>query len=971
MIQIIIVSFYVAVTIAVGIWTKKKTKSARAFDGAGLGMLLCVAAGAGEWLGGTATTGVAEYGYEYGLSGAWYTIANGIGICFLAVFFAKLFRSLNMSTVSGIIGQFLGEKAKKVSAALLILVMAAVGSSQMVAAGTLGEELFHMHAAAAILILGMGVLLYTALGGMPAVGCTNILHMAVMYVGSIAAVIVCLAEAGGAGQLTAALPESYFAMDAIGISKIGSWIIASVLGACVAQAGIQPILASKDERTAVKSSYLIAVLVAPFGILSAMLGMIAKVRYPSLDNAKLALPVLLMSMHPVMGGFVMASIMAAILSTASPIFLACGTLFTRDIYLERKRAKGQEADDKRILKVSRCATFMIGSLCMLLALAFYDSQRLLDIVYFAYSIRGSLFIILLLGIYWKKASEKAAVYAMVSTGIVGLFWVVYKNAAGSYPIFPQVNETYAAVITALIVMAAGSTLLERYGRKELQHQTEKRGDNTMFQSIVECVYEHAQATPDKVAVITSGGGVETTYRELYAMASGYAAMLRERGLKKGDVVAAKASQSLNYVVTYLGVHLAGGVITSAQEHMPSKGIAEIVRAVKARMVISDNEEVMKYCDAIYLDIEKAVDAAKSAGPAEWEFPLAEDSADILFTTGTTGASKGVELSHKALVATAENLIYGCGYREDTVLVVPGPLNHANPIRKLFTTFINGSTIYILNGMTNMKAFFTALNYPEGRIACCLPPSAIRTIFQLSQDEIGKYAQRIDFIESATAPLPEPDKERLCRLLPNTRLLNNYGSSEAASVCMYEYSKYPGKVGCIGQAMPNSRIFIVDDRKEEMQSSKENMGLLACEGDVNMKGYINDPELTREVLIDGVVYTNDIGYIDEDGFIYIAGRKGDVINVGGLKVAPTEVEEAALAIDGIEDCICLPMEHPITGQALKLLVVMKDGADFCPKQFTAFLRTRLENHKIPIKYEQVEHIARTYNGKLDRKAYKRS
>lgn len=186
--------------------------------------------------------------------------------------------------------------------------------------------------------------------------------------------------------------------------------------------------------------------------------------------------------------------------------------------------------------------------------------------------------------------------------------------------------------------------------------------------------------------------------------------------------------------------------------------------------------------------------------------------------------------------------------------------------------------------------------------------------------------------------------------------------------MYDYSKYPGRAGCIGKAMPHSKIFVVNDDKEEIASSKDNMGLLACEGDVNMKGYINEPELTKEVLIDGVVYTNDIGYIDEEGFVYIAGRKGDVINVGGLKVAPTEVEEAALAIDGIEDCICLPIDHPITGQAIKLLVVMRGGTEFAPKQFTTFLKTRLENYKVPIKYEQVESIARTYNGKLDRKAY---
>lgn len=503
-------SLYVAVTAAIGVWTKKKTESSRAFDGAELGVLLCVVAGAGEWLGGTATTGVAEYGYEYGLSGAWYTVANGLGICFLAFFFAGLFRSLGMGTVSGIIGRYLGERARRVSAVLLILVMVAVGSSQMVAVGTLGEELFHVRAAMSILLLGTGVLLSTVFGGMLAVGYTNILHMAVMYTGSIAAAAVCLAQLGGIGRLKEMLPGSYFSMDAIGTSRIGSWLTASVLGACVAQAGLQPVLASKDERTAVTSSYLIALLVAPFGILSAVLGMAARVRFPDLENAKLALPALLMSLNPVLGGFVMASIMAAVLSTASPIFLSCGTLFTRDVYLEWKRGRGERITDQDILAVSRRATFAAGCLCILLALVFYDSQRLLDLVYFAYSIRGSLFVILLLGIYWKGTSEKAAVYAMWATGAVGLFWVAYRNITGSYPILPQFSETYAAVITAFGVTVTGSLLTEKGSHKGRKGQAEKRtgkeGGDRMFQSVIARVFEYAQETPDQVAVITDGGG---------------------------------------------------------------------------------------------------------------------------------------------------------------------------------------------------------------------------------------------------------------------------------------------------------------------------------------------------------------------------------------------------------------------------------------------------------------------------------
>ena len=412
-------------------------------------------------------------------------------------------------------------------------------------------------------------------------------------------------------------------------------------------------------------------------------------------------------------------------------------------------------------------------------------------------------------------------------------------------------------------------------------------------------------------------------------------------------------------------------MTSLEKNISDNGMVDVAKKIRADTIITDNMLMGELYSAVYIprgDVFSCAEAYLDEA-VSLPFPDLDDSADILFTTGTTGASKGVELSHKALVATAENLIYGCKYKEDTVIIVPGPLNHANAIRKLFTTFVNGSSIYLLNGMTNVKAFFQALDSCEGTVACCLPPAAVRTIFQLTKDRLGLYKDKIDFIESATAPLPEADKQRLCELLPNTRLYNNYGSSEAASVCMYNYNAYRDKDSCVGKPMPNGKIIIVDDEHREIQSSRENPGLLACVGDVNMKGYVNEPALTGEVLENGIVYTSDLGYIDEEGFVYVLGRKGDVINVGGLKVAPSEVESAALAYPGIADCICISVKDRITENALKLLVVTQDGCELNTKQFATFLSKNLEPYKIPRFIETVEKVERTYNGKLNRKYYR--
>ncbi len=487
----------------------------------------------------------------------------------------------------------------------------------------------------------------------------------------------------------------------------------------------------------------------------------------------------------------------------------------------------------------------------------------------------------------------------------------------------------------------------------------------MRKSVVEYLAEHAAQTPENVAVVVKGE--ETTYKELYLLVRGYCAYLKENGVKKGDVVAVVTSQNLEHVVLYLAIHLSGGIIAPLERGVPDESIRGIIKRIGVKFLIAKTE----ICDGVtVLDRDNIIETAKKyySEDLQFEFPAEEDSADILFTTGTTGVSKGVEIQHKALTATAENASFGCKYKKDTVVIVPGPLNHASGLRKIVTTIINGSTIYILNGMTSVKRFFDALDYQKGTISCCLPPSAIRTIFQTTKDKIGEYANIIDFIESAGAPLPETDKERLCKLLPNTRLYNNYGSSESASVCMYDYNKNRGLQNCIGKCMPNAEVIIVDEDGKEIKSSKDNMGFLACKGDINMKGYVNDPEATQNVLKNGAVHTNDIGYIDENGYVYIIGRKGDVINVGGMKVAPAEVESATLGFDWVEDCICIGVDDAIAGKSLKLLVVMEEGKELDQRQLRAFLSTKLESYKVPTQYEQVDKVERTYNGKLNRKFY---
>lgn len=484
LVQLIIVLLYFAATVAIGVLSGKKAKGSDAFHGAQMGVMAIVFSSASEWLGGTATTGVSEYGFDYGLSGAWYTLANGIGVMILAIFFAKMYRSLGVGTVPAIIEKYFGKNARIVSSVLLTIVMLAVGISQMIAAGKLGESLLGFNFTVTCVVFAAIFIVYTLAGGMKSVASTSTLHMLFMYFGAILAIILAVVKVGGFAELKSGVAAvetqmteagknaGFFNMFTIGFPKVSSWIIASVLGACTAQAGIQPILGAKDEATAKKASILTAFVVAPFGIFAAFLGIVARVmsyKGTLLDvngqvvtNGKNALYALMMNLSPVAGGIILASILAAILSTASPIILASGTMITKDIY---QRVFKPDASDKEILFVSRLTTALSGVVCCVIAILLVNSSKVLDIVYSAYSLRGALFIIVLYGIFWKRASSKAACWSMVLTAVAAVVWVAVKAFTGSYPISAGFSDTYAAVIVAAVSTFVLSLI---FPRKEME-----------------------------------------------------------------------------------------------------------------------------------------------------------------------------------------------------------------------------------------------------------------------------------------------------------------------------------------------------------------------------------------------------------------------------------------------------------------------------------------------------------------------
>lgn len=475
-------------------------------------------------------------------------------------------------------------------------------------------------------------------------------------------------------------------------------------------------------------------------------------------------------------------------------------------------------------------------------------------------------------------------------------------------------------------------------------------------SIVKKIHEFSKKTPDKTAVIANDCAVD--YKNFWNAITCVAHLLKENGIKTGDRIMIEANHTVEYLACVYGIHLAGAVNVPIENMAPDKRFDEIAEEIKPAIIIK-GEHPLKY---LGFDIEKAFACTYN----DYEFPKEELLQEILFTTGTTGKSKGVMVTHYAQMNMCESQNTVLNFSEDNVWMIPTPMNHAAGLRKTHMSMVRGSTVLLLNGFKDLKKFFRYMrDYKVTSLY--LPPSAVHYILTLAGKELAKFDEQLDFLYSSSSALPGGDKEKLMGLLPHVRKFDAYGGSEVGAVVYIDYNSAKVDGTCVGKPNPGVDVYIVDDNyNPKPYATKDNPGIIAIRSNTVTAGYWNEPELTAQTIVDGVIYMTDVGYFDSEGYLYLVGRRDDVINIGGFKVAPTEVEDIAMRYEKVNECICIPYEDENLGKCIKMLVVMNPGYIFDAVELTDYLEKKLEAYKIPKFFELVDSIPKTYNGKADRK-----
>ena len=476
--------------------------------------------------------------------------------------------------------------------------------------------------------------------------------------------------------------------------------------------------------------------------------------------------------------------------------------------------------------------------------------------------------------------------------------------------------------------------------------------------LVETLLDHAARHPRRAAIMVARGGATLSYGDFVGMIRAAATRIRRAGAERGDRIVLCGRNSPHLAAAYFAVHLAGGVAVLLDADTPLETVRWVVNDAEARLVLAAGDIALP---------RPVADLAAWCQTGEGELldspqPGLPDAADLIYTTGTTGRNKGVLLTHENIAQAALNINTFVGTCRDDLEVMPLPLSHSFGLGRLRCMAQAGHCLLLLPGMRNPAAVLKQLLDAKAS-GLALVPAGLDLILRMTKDRLGDAREHLRYVEIGSAAMRPETKQKLLDLLPQTRICHHYGLTEASRAAFLEYHADRDRLASIGRPGPNVEMAVRDEEGHDLPNGQQ--GEIVVRGGMVMQQYWKQPELTRDVLQNGWLRTGDRGFRDAHGYYYLTDRQGDLVNVGGRKVSPEEVEQALNGHAAVVESACVGIPDPqgIVGQCLKACVVLRN--EVRDEQLIEWLRSRVEEYKIPRVWQRVEKIAKTASGKIQR------
>ncbi|MBW1818334.1 MAG: AMP-binding protein [Deltaproteobacteria bacterium] len=472
---------------------------------------------------------------------------------------------------------------------------------------------------------------------------------------------------------------------------------------------------------------------------------------------------------------------------------------------------------------------------------------------------------------------------------------------------------------------------------------------------------HARYRPDKLALIIDDHRL--TYREYNRNVNRLANAMLDMGVQKGDKIATLLPNCMELLETYWAVSKIGAVVVPLSTLLLGKGLKSLLDDSDAVMVITSSafvdtlEQIRQELANIPSDRFILIDGNDTPGYRDYHDLTAaagdldpvgididgDDMFNIVYSSGTTGQPKGIVHTHRIrsyycnLGATAFRMT------PESVFIHTGALVFNGAFVTLMPCLFLGAT-YILHRQFDAAEFIRTVAEEKVTHTIMVPAQIIAIMHH--EDFAPEALSSLEMICNVGAPLHQEHKDELNRHLPG-RIYDLYGLTEGF-LTILDKNDFDAKPGSVGVPPPFYEMRITDEKRQEVPPGE--VGEIVGRGPIMMSEYYKRPDLTREAVIDGWLYTGDMGYVDEDGFLYLVDRKKDMMISGGVNVYPKDIEEVVVRHPDVMEVAVFGIPSEKWGEAPVAAVTLVESGKAAPDEIRVWI-----NERVGAKFQRIQHV----------------
>lgn len=468
-----------------------------------------------------------------------------------------------------------------------------------------------------------------------------------------------------------------------------------------------------------------------------------------------------------------------------------------------------------------------------------------------------------------------------------------------------------------------------------------------------------------------------TYREWYIESELIAKDISNKYKEKLQCIGIFLPNSIEYAISYFAVMLLDTVLAPIGIQAKAPEIISTIEYLEIDIIITNSEyksilkQVLEKCNTrkcIYicdehvmvtinpeLDFIEKTDCLMQDGTEN-------DVAVLLHTSGTTSNPKRVMLTHRNLVENIESNIASLRLTSKDVVLIALPMffGYCNTAQFLTQLYLGALSIIMDSKVFMPKAFFRIVEKEKITFFTGVP-SMLMMLLSYRYAEKYDYSS-LKYIIFGGGIMPVEKLKMLIKRFPTIYFLQTYGQTECSPRVTLLYPEFSNiKIGSIGTPIPNVSVKIVD--KDGNEKNHDEVGEIIVKGNNVMKGYFKALDVTEQIISDGWLHTGDLGYKDADGFLFLTGRIKNIIISGGINIYPEQIEQILQQHDAVENAYVYGEKDEILGEIPIARVELKRACELV--ELKKYCKQQLSDYKVPVRFEIVDYISKTYNGKVKR------